>query len=81
MRFWCPGCDDLHAVDETWQVTGPYGRLTIAPSVLVQYGNHDGAKRCHSFVRNGRIEFLSDCTHELAGQTAELPELPEWAKE
>ena len=28
---------------------------------------------CHSFVREGRIEFLSDCTHALAGQTVELP--------
>jgi hypothetical protein len=35
---------------------------------------------CHSFVRNGHIEFLSDCTHELAGQTVALPELPEWCK-
>lgn len=31
---------------------------------------------CHSFVRAGRIEFLSDCTHALAGQTAEMT-LPE----
>ena len=31
-------------------------------------------KVCHSFVRDGRIEFLSDCTHELAGQTVELEE-------
>jgi hypothetical protein len=30
---------------------------------------------CHSFVREGMIQFLSDCTHELAGQTVELPEL------
>lgn len=30
---------------------------------------------CHSFVRDGRIEFLSDCTHELTGQTVELPEI------
>ena len=30
---------------------------------------------CHSFIRNGRIEFLSDCTHELAGQTVDLPDL------
>lgn len=29
---------------------------------------------CHSFVRDGRIEFLPDCTHELAGQTVDLPE-------
>lgn len=31
---------------------------------------------CHSFVREGRIEFLSDCTHALAGQTVDLPPLP-----
>lgn len=29
-------------------------------------------KQCHSFVRDGRIEFLSDCTHALAGQTVPL---------
>lgn len=28
---------------------------------------------CHSFVTNGSIEFLSDCTHELAGETVPLP--------
>jgi len=27
---------------------------------------------CHSFVRNGRIEFLGDCTHHLAGQSVPL---------
>jgi hypothetical protein len=29
---------------------------------------------CHSFVRGGRIEFLADCTHELAGRTVDLPD-------
>ncbi len=29
--------------------------------------------RCHSFVMDGRIQFLGDCTHALAGQTVELP--------
>ena len=28
---------------------------------------------CHSFVNNGRIQFLLDCTHHLAGQTVNLP--------
>ena len=32
---------------------------------------------CHSFIRDGQIQFLGDCTHELAGQTVDLPELPE----
>ncbi|HSY50385.1 MAG TPA: DUF6527 family protein [Thermoanaerobaculia bacterium] len=30
--------------------------------------------RCHSFVTNGRIQFLGDCTHALAGQTVDLPD-------
>jgi hypothetical protein len=30
---------------------------------------------CHSFVTDGKIQFLSDCTHELAGQTVEIPEV------
>lgn len=28
---------------------------------------------CHSFVTDGRIQFLSDCNHALAGQTVDLP--------
>lgn len=28
---------------------------------------------CHSFVVDGNIQFLTDCTHELAGQTVPLP--------
>ena len=29
---------------------------------------------CHSFVKDGQIQFLTDCTHKLAGQTVDLPE-------
>jgi len=28
---------------------------------------------CHSFVTDGCIQFLGDCTHALAGQTVDLP--------
>jgi hypothetical protein len=31
---------------------------------------------CHSFVTDGRIQFLADCTHALAGQTVPLPDFP-----
>lgn len=27
---------------------------------------------CHSFVENGEIRYLSDCTHAMAGQTVEM---------
>lgn len=31
---------------------------------------------CHSFVTDGKIQFLSDCTHALAGQVVALPDFP-----
>lgn len=32
---------------------------------------------CHSFVNDGQIQFLGDCTHELANQTVPLQPWPE----
>lgn len=76
LRFDCPGCDEAHVVmiaphPNAWDWNGDLEHPTIAPSVLVQ-GGADNI-RCHSFVREGRIEFLSDCTHALAAQTVDLP--------
>lgn len=76
-RFHCPGCDSAHVITSAWECDGDLHRPTISPSVLVTgslrafelYGT------CHSFVRGGMIEFLGDCTHALAGQTVELPDL------
>jgi hypothetical protein len=30
---------------------------------------------CHSFVTDGKIKYLSDCSHELVNQTVELPDI------
>lgn len=30
-------------------------------------------ERCHSYVREGKIEYLDDCTHALKGKTIALP--------
>ena len=48
---------------------------------LIAPENKTTTPRCHSFVRNGHIEFLSDCTHKLAGQTVRLADLPDWLKD
>lgn len=37
--------------------------------------------RCHSFVRDGNIQYLDDCTHDRKGQTIPLPELSTWRYE
>lgn len=36
---------------------------------------------CHSFVTDGRIQFLGDSTHMLAGQTVDLPTWPPTSRE
>ena len=38
---------------------------------------HFKCYRCHSYIKDGRMEFLNDCTHHLAGQTVDLPPCPE----
>ena len=30
---------------------------------------------CHSYLTDGKIQFLSDCTHVLANQTVDLPDI------
>jgi hypothetical protein len=81
VHFWCPGCDDAHGIRHgganDWIWNGDLERPTFTPSVLVKYGVVAGvAKACHSFVTDGRIQFLADSFHTLAGQTVDLPEWP-----
>ena len=42
-----------------------------------QKGYQSSCMICHSWVRDGKIEFLADCTHSYKGQTLELPEIEE----
>jgi hypothetical protein len=81
IAFECPGCESHHAVPTTgpraWRYNDDMDAPTLEPSILVRWPQGDPPvnKVCHSFVRAGRIEFLSDCTHKLAGQTVELMEV------
>jgi hypothetical protein len=103
LAFWCPGCNEAHAITTApgrWSFNGDADRPTFSPSILVRSGHYaldrppgncwcdfaarypgDGpvpfkCERCHSFVTDGQIQFLDDCTHELAGQTVPLPDFP-----
>lgn len=81
--FYCPGCGCSHGFSKAWSFNGDFEKPTIKPSILVtweDFVDHDdhtkGTKkyRCHSFITDGKIRFLGDCTHKLAGQTVELPD-------
>jgi hypothetical protein len=84
--FHCPGCECDHAIQVNgtkfaslagWGWNQSIDSPTFNPSILVhshpQFELPD-TPRCHSFVRDGKIMFLTDCTHKLAGQTVEIPE-------
>jgi hypothetical protein len=81
LLFWCPGCNTAHQIivdgSRGWTWNEDAVAPTFTPSVLVNKGQaHPGAPVCHSFVTDGRIRFLGDSTHELAGQTVDLPDWP-----
>lgn len=81
-KVFCPACHSYHvfSTDEPnedgarWWFNGDKERPTFKPSMLERDG-HGATKRvCHSSVRDGRIHFHTDCTHDWAGRNVELPE-------
>jgi Family of unknown function (DUF6527) len=76
--FWCPGCDEVHQIwtegrgRANWDFDGNLENPTFSPSLLVTWKNWV----CHSFIKAGQIQFLSDCTHHLAGQTVPIADWP-----
>lgn len=60
-----------------WGFNKNLDRPTFTPSLLCRwsYGPENVKKVCHSFITDGRIQFLPDCTHELKGQTVDLFEV------
>jgi len=59
-----------------WGFNNSMDKPTFTPSILVTIGHGEKPSDiCHSFVRDGMIQYLGDCTHELAGQTIELPNI------
>lgn len=78
LGFICPGCGgDWHFVSlNRWSFSGSLESPTLSPSVVTTV--ESAAKpntRCHLFITDGKIRYLSDCTHSLAGQAIELPEI------
>lgn len=75
VAFLCPGCRTIHPLSlgadraPRWDWNGDIERPTFFPSVLV-----GRPTVCHSFITDGKIQFLKDCTHALAGETVDLPD-------
>jgi hypothetical protein len=57
-----------------WTWNGSTEAPDLKPSLLCLMGR-DGGIVCHSWINDGKVQFLSDSTHELAGQTLDLLEV------
>ena len=64
-----------------WSFNGNLERPTFCPSLLVEWEEWDEEKKattqgvCHSFICNGIIEFLNDCTPGLRNKFVELEDI------
>ncbi|WP_404711473.1 DUF6527 family protein [Sphingomonas sp. MMS24-J13] len=86
--IYCPGCESEHSLrirtphGDNWSWNGNADRPTFRPSLLVRTCRAvdpsfvpepgDPPEVCHSYIIDGRIQFLADSTHALAGQTIDL---------
>lgn len=88
--LFCPGCyqdsQQRHPDEERYWINsalhcfnaaihtfnGDLQKPTLSPSLLCR-----GATLvCHSYVKDGMIQYLGDCTHPLANQTVDLMDVP-----
>lgn len=91
--YQCPGCDTIHGIrikldvqenGAGWDFCGTLTKPTYSPSQLTTWskpaphGDRTIKFVCHTFIREGLIQYLDDCTHALKGQTVPLPPLPDW---
>lgn len=70
--FYCTGCETVHGFNSTWKFNENMESPTVTPSLLTR-GNNE---ICHLYITDGKLVYLSDCTHKLKGQTIEIPEFP-----
>jgi len=81
--FYCSACKTNHApvienynghMGPLWGWNESFDKPTFTPSIRVRGSYKRIKSTCHSFVTDGKIKYLSDCTHEYAGKTLELSE-------
>ncbi len=67
--FQCPGCKKDHIIDVgIYDFNNKIESPTFRPSIRIA----EKKDVCHMYVTEGKIQYLSDCTHELAGKEIEM---------
>lgn len=82
----CPGCGSHHVIrtvikgkEPVWKFEGTEENPTFSPSILARELNEEGKPKrvCHFFIKEGVIDFLTDCTHSLAGKKVPMKDVEE----
>ncbi|MEO7016286.1 MAG: hypothetical protein ABI067_07055 [Leifsonia sp.] len=80
-RIHCLGCND-HIITTVGDKTKSSLLVRTGKFVDPNYEEDEalvkaglGSRNCHSFITDGKIKYLSDCNHHLAGQTIDLPKI------
>ncbi len=84
----CEGCGCIHALNTVaegkpkWTFNGDLNKPTFMPSLLVKWTKMIDVEKntfkhiiCHSYIIDGKMQYLGDSNHELSGQTIDLPEI------
>jgi len=71
--IYSPADDEYVPFDERWTFNGDFEKPTFRPSMLLN-ASLPGRKRNHFFVTDGKIQYLSDCEHDMKGLTIDMVE-------
>jgi hypothetical protein len=81
--IYCPACESYHPFrvgdpkKGFWEWDGNRISPTIGGSLFTNRDGSAPVPKCHLHVTDGKIIYLPDCSHDLAGQTVDLPDFPE----
>lgn len=80
LRWFCPGCKMHHQIPceipGSWDWNSDLENPNVYPSIFVNRGQSCPSEpACHSLIFKGTIQFMTDCTHALAGKTVPMESL------
>jgi hypothetical protein len=69
LRWYCPACDQNHAVEERrYTFNEDFEKPTIYPAFTFRRGT----TVCESYISQGLIQYTDQCTHEMRGQVVRM---------
>lgn len=68
----------MHPLPDGWTFDGNVESPTFTPSFkhTWTWGETREPKCCHYVITAGKVAYCSDCSHALANQTIDFPDLP-----